>query len=359
VTTGVLNYPRRPLTERERGIRETIDRIGDTHPPYVYVPVSEAGTLQGIINSLTGTGGGVIWLGDGTYAAGDLVISGSNNIQIWGVGMERTILTGSLTIENSGNVIKDLWLFGDGKAFACKVYKSGAGESRSNFQKVRFGGNSDVTGRAPSGDGPQVGLWLDGAIVSVCDHCLFAFCNTGSGLYVNSTSGTYSTNCNSFRDCTFNGNAGYGVEIIVGGDGVASMLLHNFVGGNMEDNASGEVKVDSAIGIRLQDIDFETTKTIGATLDITASNVIVENCHGVVAGGGAVTRFFLIAAGRSVVRYCRISGNYTSQDIGVFTDTGNRVFAHDNQWETPLGTAGNVTVTPRWINNRASEQGYS
>jgi len=312
--------------------------------------------LQAAIDSL-GTGGGNLMLQPGTYT-GDITISNSN-ISLYGSGRDKTILSGSVTIAAGNITLHDLWAYGNGKAYGIKMYAVTGGTPRNHLNRVRIGGNSDSGGRAPSGDGPQVGLWLDSAIVTVCDHCLFAFCNTGSGLYVNSTSGTWSTNCNSFRDCTFNGNAGYGIEIIVGVDGVASMLLHNFVGGNMEDNASGEVKVDSAIGIRLQDIDFETTKTIGATLDITASNVIIENCHGVVAGGGAVTRFFLIAAGRSVVRHCRISGNYTSEDVGVFTDTGNRVFAYDNQWETPIGTAGNVTVTPRWINNRASEQGYS
>jgi len=330
----------------------------DVRVPYRFVQQTQASSLQGVINELTAASGGIIWLEQGTYNSGDLVISGSRSIEIWGCGMERTILTGSLTIENSGNVIKDLWVYANGKSYATKIYKSGAGESRNNFQKVRMGGNSDGTGRAPSGDGPQVGLWLDGAIVTVCDHCLFAFCNTGSGLYVNTTNGTYSTNCNSFRDCTFNGNATYGVLMEQGGDGVSSMLLHEFVGGNMEDNALGEVKTDSIIGLRLQDIDFETTKTIAATLDISGSNIVIDNCHAVVGGAGAVTRFFLLQCGRGLVTRCRVSGNYVNADIGVVLENSLFFEEHNNQWWDPLGTAGNVTVTPRFVNHRGGMLGY-
>jgi len=332
--------------------------VADLRHPYVFVPVTDAASLNARINALTN--GGTIWLEQGNYAAaGDLTITKSN-VGIWGVGRDSTILPGSVTISGGNVSLQDMWVYANGKSYGIKMYGGGvAGVPRNELRRVRVGGNSDAGGRAPSGDGPQVGLWLDGSILTVADHCLFAFCNTGSGLYVNTTNGTYSTNCNVFRSCTFNGNATYGVEITEGGDGVSGMLLHSFVGGNMEDNGSGEVIVDGAIGIRLQDIDFETSKTISTTLNLEAANVTVENCHATTVLSGAVTRFFLINAGRTVVRGCRISGNFTSPDIGAVLDNSSFFSAYDNEWWGPLGTAGNVTITPRWINNRANQQGYS
>jgi pectate lyase len=322
------------------------------------VPLSEASDLQNQINLLTS--GGTIWLEAGTYNSGDLTIANSN-VTVMGVGRDATVLAGSLAISTGNVFLQDLWVYANGKAFGVKLYGGGgAGVPRCELRRVRVGGNSDGTGRAPSGDGPAVGLWLDSAILTVCDHCLFAFCNTGSGLYVNTTNGTWSTNVNTFRDCTFNGNAGYGVEITDGGDGVASMELHVFRNGNMEDNALGEVYASQAIGLELRGIDFESTKNLGAsgkTLNINGcTNVLVEDCHSVVTGN--TQRFFVFSScGNVKVSHCRVSGIYPAGDVGVFDEASVNCTSYDNTWVNPI--SGSVTTTARYVNNRSQMRGYS
>ncbi len=364
MSVTIRNYPRKPLSEKERTIRETIDRISASgaHPPYVFVSAADASTLQGEINTLTSGTGGVIWLEGGTYNCGNLVIAGTQAIEIRGSGMNSTILTGSITTARGGVVLRDLWVFANTQTYGVKLGAGATSTDRCHLDKVRVGGNADGTGRAPSGDGPQVGLWLDGAILTVCDHCLFAFCNTGSGVYVNSTSGTWSTNCNTFRDCTVNGNKTNGYEIIEGGDGVASMLLHRIIGGNIEDNGTSgvagtsDIYVRSAIGIEIVGVDFESTKNLGsATIDINATCVVVEDCNFVTTG--TTPRAFLMTSGNAVVRYSRSSGTYTARDIGVFADGCVHCHAYGNTWWS--AASGSVTTTPRWVSNRGSMFGWS
>ena len=319
--------------------------------------VPPGGGLQGAINAL-GSGGGNLMLQPGTYT-GDITISNSN-ISIYGSGRDKTILSGSVTITTGNITLHDLWVYANGKSYGIKMYSVPNGSPRNHLNRVRVGGNSDSGGRSPSGDGPQLGLWLDSTILLVADHCLFAFCNTGSGLYVNTTNGTWSTNCNTFRDCTFNGNATKGVEITDGGDGVASMLLHRFLGGNIEDNGTGDFYARGAIGIEIKGIDFESTKNLGSTPTIdlgTCTNVIIEDCHCTTAGN--TTRFFLVqSCGNVKVTHCRVSGLQPVGDIGVFDEGSVNCVSYDNTWIASLDT-NLYTTSPRWVSNRAQMRGYS
>lgn len=346
------------VLHRLRQLENTGVIINTESPEAVYwrARIAAAGSLQNLINATPAWGR--IYVPSGTYPGN---ISFSKPLHIYGDG-ESTILSGSMFFDSSRLCLEDLWVYGNGQTYGLKLGAGATSTSRCELNRVRIGGNADGTGRAPSGDGPQVGLWLNGAIVTRCSHCLFAFCNTGSGLYVNSTSATWSTNCNRFTDCTFNGNATHGIEIVEGGDGVASMMLHEFLGGNIEDNGDEDVYIRSAIGVRLEDIDFETTKTIAdpkAHMNISCSNLIIDDCHGVVAGGGAVDRFFSITAGRGYIDNCRISGNYTYSDVGLVLEGSNYFEVRDgNQWWTPRVISGEESVSPRWVNNRALSRGW-
>lgn len=339
------------------GRRGLVVFSGDVAEMACWVCVPPGGGLQGAINAL-GSGGGNLMLQPGTYT-GDITISNSN-ISIYGSGRDKTILSGSVTITTGNITLHDLWVYANGKSYGIKMYSVPNGSPRNHLNRVRVGGNSDSGGRSPSGDGPQLGLWLDSTILLVADHCLFAFCNTGSGLYVNTTNGTWSTNCNTFRDCTFNGNATKGVEITDGGDGVASMLLHRFHGGNIEDNGTGDFYARGAIGIEIKGIDFESTKNLGSTPTIdlgTCTNVIIEDCHCTTAGN--TTRFFLVqSCGNVKVTHCRVSGLQPVGDIGVFDEGSVNCVSYDNTWIASLDT-NLYTTSPRWVSNRAQMRGYS
>jgi len=328
--------------------------VADTRHPYVFVPVTEAASLNSRINALTN--GGTIWLEQGNYAAaGDITVSNSN-VVIRGVGMSSTILGGSVLIEAGVVRLQDLAVRATGKAYGVKLYtSSGAGTPRCEIRNVWIGASS-----VGAGNGPDKGLWLDGAILTVVDHCTIAF-NNHSGLYVN-TSDTVapiaSTNMNTFRDCTFNGNGRYGVEIEVGVDAVAGMMGHRFVGGNMESNTLGEFSADNATFIAIQGVDFECgiDHTGGQIISISASQpVLIEDCNFVISQPNppgtavAVTRFFLITnCGDAHVRRCRLStdgvATWVQGAVGVFTEGCTGCTEQDNIL-SPAGAG-------RYISNR-------
>jgi hypothetical protein len=315
--------------------------------------------LQAAINNLPN--GGNLMLKPGIYM-GDITIS-QNNLSLLGSGKENTILSGSVTVTSANVNMQDLWAYGNGKAFGMKMYLLGGGPARNHLLRVRVGGNADGTGKAPSGDGPQVGLWMDGSIITAADHCSFAFCNTGSGLFVDTTQNNLGTNCNTFRDCTFNGNAAFGVEMTDGGDGIAGMLLHRFHGGNMEDNATGEVYIKSAIGVELKGIDFESTKSLGSTHPTvqcdSCTSVLMEDCHSVTIGSSNTQRFFIFNSVKNgTVTHCRVSGLYPAGDVGAFDEGCVHCLSYDNYWHDPI-TGSNKTTTPRWVTNRGQMRGYT
>lgn len=355
MTTGVLNYPRRPLTERERGIRETIDRIGDTHPPYIYVAPEDTGNLQGIVNSLTAAGGGDIWLGPGTYG-GDLTIA-SDNMTLHGVGYNATTLTGSVTVATNGAVnVNDLTIRATGKSYGIKFYKSGQGVARCSMRNVYVGASA-----SGAGDGPTDGIYLDGAILCTFDHVTSAF-NTGNGLYIDTSNATYSSNVNTFRDCSFNGNGtggggGYGVKITKGSDGVAGIMLVKIEGGNIEDNVTGDVTADQSTFIILRGIDFETNQShVGGSIVTYTGNqpCIIEDCNFVAGAAATITRFFIMTnCAMGVVQRCRVSGagTWSAGAIGVFSEGCIQCTAVDNI----LNAAG----PGRFISNRGQMRGLT
>jgi hypothetical protein len=338
--------------------------VGAFATPYVFVPLSEASDLQNQINLLTS--GGTIWLEAGTYNSGDLTMT-NNNVAIWGVSQEATILTGSVTIPTNSCTFHDLWIKGTGKAYGVKIFNASAGPNRNHFTKVRIGGT------ASSADGPTgPGVWLDGGILNVFDHCLIAF-NGGDGVYINTTdpsSGNFTTNVNTFRDCTLNLNDGYGVKTALGTAGVggeptpaiAGMQQNVFIGGNIEDNALGAAYVQSSFWTRFDNVDFESSKNLGTNgWLIEGSNctyMIVENCS--FNSTGDTGRVFYVAGSGS----CRFTGNriigqFTRMDVGVFEDDCYRCVAYNNALWDPTTASGSDQVSPRWINNRGQNRGWT
>jgi len=327
--------------------------VADTRHPYVFVPVSEAVSLNSRINALTT--GGTVWLEQGNYAAaGDVSITQSN-VTLQGVSLNSTYIPGSLTVNCDGQVkVQNLTVKGTGKTYAMKMSHSG-GIARCELRNVWMGASTPSSGDGPTGPG----LWLDGAIVTVVDHCVMSF-NGGAGLYVNTTVSADSTNANTFRDCTFNGNGTYGVHLEIGGDAIAGYMLHKFEGGNMEDNTLKDVYADGATFIKISGVDFEnSTHSYISGENIFLNNcqpAVIEDCNFVIGGGITVTRFFQMAgcAHGFVTRNRLSSGGgatWSQGAVGVFDDSCVQCLAYDNNL---LGSGPG-----RFINNRGSFRGFT
>jgi|SRR6185503_16593496 len=329
--------------------------VADTRHPYVFVPVSEAVSLNSRINALTT--GGTVWLEQGNYAAaGDISIT-QPNIILQGASLNSTYIPGSVTVSALGQVkIQNMTVKGTGKAHAIKIANSTDGVARCELRNVWAGASSLVAGDGPTGPG----LWLDGAIVTVVDHCTMAF-NGTAGLYCNTTDTVApirSTNVNTFRHCTFNGNGTYGVHLEIGGDAVAGYMLHEFLGGNMEDNTSKDVYADGATFVRISGVDFEnSTHSYVGGENIYLNNcqpATIEFCNFVLGGGITVTRFFQMAGcANGLVRHNRLSvgagATYSQGAVGVFDDGCVQCESYNNiLWTVGAG---------RFINNRGSFRG--
>jgi hypothetical protein len=325
--------------------------------------------LQSTIDSLGQ--GGVIHLGKGTYT-GDITLA-NNDISIYGAGRDETVLSGSVTVQANNNMMSNLWVKATGKDYGLKIFKSTAGPNRNDFRLLRFGGTIN------SSDGPAgPGVWLDGAILNVFDHCVMGF-NGGSGTYINTTdpsAGSFTTNVNTFRDCTHNLNDRYAVEIDLGVAGVggeptpavAGMQQNVFVNGNMEQNTLGVSYIKSAFWTVFDNIDMESALNLGSNGKLidgnNASYIILKDCS--VRSTGDTARFFVLSGclhGR--VHGCRVTGKFPNMDIGVFDEDCVRCVAYDNAWWDPNTNSVNPlngqddTVSPRWISNRGQNRGYS
>jgi hypothetical protein len=322
----------------------------DLRHPYVFVQQSEASSLNAVLNSLTS--GGTVWLEAGSYAAaGDITIT-QPNVTLQGVSLNSTYIPGSILINAPGQVkVQNLTCRGTGKAYAIKIAVSG-GVARCELRNVWMGGSTLV-----AGDGAVKGLYLDGAIVTVIDHCTMAF-NSGAGLYCNTSVAADSTNVNTFRGCTFNGNGTYGVHLEIGGDAIAGYMLHEFLGGNMEDNTLKDVYADGATFVKIAGVDFENSTHSyvgGENIFLNGCQPAVIEFNNFVLGGGiTVTRFFqMTGCANGLVRHNRLSvgggATYAQGAVGVFDDGCVQCSHYDNLlWPAGAGL---------FINNRGSMRG--
>ena len=361
MTVGVRNWPRKPLSDRERTIREALSRFGSSEDrSCTFVPAG--GGLQLAINDL-GVDGGTLCLEQGTYTGNITIPTTVGNVRIIGAGVDVTFLSGSILIETSNAVIEHLTIRATDQAYGVKIYKSGATTTRNEFKHCYIGGTLTGSPPAPSGNGPTgPGVWLDGALLSVFDHCTIAG-NDGDGVYVNTSDATavYTTNVNMFRDCTVSSNGGYGVKAEVGADGVAGMQQLCFIGGNNESNVSGAAYARSVFYLAFDNVDFETGVNHGSggwLLDIgSCTEFILRNCAA--NSTGDTGRLFMCAScGWCRVTNNRVQGKWSRMDIGVFDENCGYCTDDGNQWFAAITTTSD-SITPRWVSNRGQMWGWS
>jgi len=344
------------------GRRGLVVFSGDAVEMACWTCVGPGNGLQAAIDAL-GSGGGNLMLQPGTYT-GDITFTGSGNITLYGSGRDATILTGSVLIQTNQVRLDNLWVKATGKSYGVKIFKSGAGPNRNELKMVRVGGTTT------SADGPTgPGLWLDGGILNNFEHCLFAF-NGGDGVYINTTQNVWTTNVNTFTDCTVNGNSGYGVKTETGTAGVggepnpavAGMQQNCFFGGNMEDNASGAAYINGSYYTRFENVDFESAINLGSSgwlIDGSSSTyILVMNCA--FNSTGDTGRIFNFQS----CSYCRfdnnrIDGQFTRMDVGIFDENCTHCTANGNALTTRTTASGSDVVSARWIRNSGQNRGWS
>jgi len=139
-----------------------------------------------------------------------------------------------------------------------------------------------------------------------------------------------------FRDCTFNLNSRYGVELAGSG-----MEGNQFIGGNMEDNTFGAAQVVSTNITIFKGVDFESTVfPIASLLDLQGSSPItLEDCN---FNCSNLTRaFFFQSCTNAKVHGCFFAGITVGTAVGLFDANCARA----TEWE-------NVVATGCFIENR-------
>lgn len=307
------------------------------------------GNLQSILDGFSApTGGnwsyegGILRLGRGDFY-GNLVLNRANTV-IEGEGL-GTVIHGSISIQSQLCELRRLCVRAEGAAYGIKLFRpttlpGSSGVPRCKLENLFVGATSEG-----AGNGPVVGLWMDGAILTSINDCTFAFC-TGSGIYSDTSdpAGAWSTNVNIFRNCTMNGNGRYGYEGVVGA-GAASQQGNQFFGGNMESNTLGAVLASGQTNLTFRGVDFENGKTVSDLLTIgTCLPVTVEDCNFVTLP--ATAQRVGIFSSCQGVRFVgnRFSG-FTDERTVIFDENSSGVVCHGNVW------ADGIT---RYIHNRSA-----
>jgi hypothetical protein len=234
--------------------------------------------LQPIVDSFGGLGG-KIQIGRGTYygdplnPTADLVLP--SNVEINGVAKDTSIIGSPVLMQAGNSGLSDLAVRPPGAAFGVKIYNGGSPFiSRCYFRRVLIGASFKG-----AGDGPVLGLVLDGAGVLYAEQMTIASC-TSHGLLADSTGSEPNTTLK-FDSCTFNLNGGYGVRLL------QSLTIAEFNGGNMEDNDLGEVYCEAAAGLFFRGVDFERGPygSPPVTPPSVADVIEMENCNTIVIEG--------------------------------------------------------------------------
>lgn len=278
--------------------------------------IDPADGLQAIVNGF-GTGGGTIELGSATYygdPANPLnpLVFPYPNVEIQGL-MQKSIIGSPVLFASDQLRLADLIVRPIGAPYGVKMYQTGGRVARCELDNVLIGA-VDATAR-DAGQGPQVGLHLDGCILLIAYRCTFAN-NSQSGVYLSTpTLPQWSTNANKFIGCTSNFNSRYGVEMIGG-----QQEGNEWWGGNIESNTLGGWYAQSVNNVSIRGCDFETQVAITNFIEINSANpVLVEDCN--FNGGGITGRAVLFqGVGGGHTRNLRGTGTITKAWIG-FSDT--------------------------------------
>jgi len=274
----------------------------------------ESGNLQKQVDSQTDYH---LKLGAGDFY-GDIVIT-QPFFTLEGSG-ERTVIRGSVQIAAPNVTLRNFAVRSTTTGYGVKISKGlGAavptgGIARARLERLFLGASSQGAGDGGIGDG----LYLDGAILAEIHQCTFAF-NSANGVRSVASNLSFPTTTLRFHGCTFNLNGVYGAQFT--GPGMSQIQI---LGGNMEQNAFGELQFDAVSGMLVSGVDFETRQTAGTLGNViqagTSNPVTVENCNFVnVDGSGSNTRAvraFLFQSCNTVrVQGCRMSG-YATGSIG-------------------------------------------
>jgi hypothetical protein len=261
--------------------------------------------LQAQVDALGGLGG-TVEIGDGTFyavtnsPATPLIIPGG--VSIVGRSMAASIIGSPIVMNASQSGLAHLAARAPSAAVGVKIYNGGSPFiARCYFDHVFIGASYHG-----AGDGPVVGLQLDGAGVLMAEQLTCAFC-TSHGLLADSTG--FEPNTTILADCcSFVKNDGYGVRLL------SSLTLAEFNGGNMENNGLGELWGESVAGVTLNGVDFERGDSQDPPPSITQL-VELQNCNTVrILGGnmvktsGASRGFLLAACNGGIVEGIRFEG---------------------------------------------------
>lgn len=294
------------------------------------------GNLQSILDGFSaptggnwGYAGGILRLGRGDFY-GNLVLNQTCTV-IEGEG-NGTVIHGSISIQAGQCTLSNFTVRAEGAAYGIKLYRppslgGGLGVPRCKLEKLFVGATSEG-----AGNGPVVGLWLDGAILTSVNDCTFAF-NTGSGIYSDTSdpAGAWSTNVNIFRNCTMNGNGRYGYEGVVG-VGAASQLGNEFHNGNIESNGLGAVLASGQNLLGFFGVDFENGKTVTDLVAIGSSSpVFMERCH-FISPGQVATRAAVFSSCATVsFKNNRMTG-FPAGRVVLFDENSNNVDSRGNEF---------------------------
>lgn len=324
--------------------------------------------------------GGTIELGGGDIM-GNLTID-IPNVKLVGQG-RGTVIHGSLTMRADNCELHDIVVRGEGQPYAVKLWHPGpdgvttvAGVPRPKMSNVWFGpsyeGASDGpvrVGTPASGTGGH-GLWLDGAIVGEFRNCIF-FGNPGSGVFIDTTVGQWSTNVNRFYGCTANANAAFGFDLVGGGsEGTA------WLGGNIESNGLGGFRATNCNCVSVKECDFEhggtaigdppvVTKQVANLLNMNSVNTMcIEDCNFVTAlyessGHGAgpwlpfADRAIFVDGCTGVIKGCRGTRFLNNLDWILAGDGCDNVWMSGNAHTADVGAPpGGENGQIRWAHNK-------
>ena len=296
----------------------TVESYGDV----IVVPVGD--DLQDVIDTFSG-GAHVIQLGRGDYYGDSgspstpiTIPNTAGNVQIKGLGVDDTTILSPILCETGRFGLVDVAVKPDGTAYGVKIFKSGSFTSRCYFERAWIGASS-----SGAGDGPVLGLVLDGAGVLLASNLTIAFC-TSHGLLVDSTAAEPNTTLK-FDMCSFVQNEGYGIRLL------NACSIAEFNGGNSEGNVSGEAYAESVNNVRFRDFDFESfTETFDQQVHLVSCNpVLFDNCS-FSATGANVTRAVL---GQSVGGCHMFSNRFAGwTDVGIIRmdSASSLCHIHDN-----------------------------
>jgi hypothetical protein len=288
--------------------------------------------LQPMVDALSSVGG-VIELPDaGTYYADPgspttpLTIDDPGSIIIRGRGQNATKIGSPILCRTDRLGLEHLTVRPAGQAYGVKFALAGQFLARSWMKDVFIGASS-----AGAGDGPTDGLILDGNGVFLAHQLTCAFC-TGHGLLVDSTSVEPNTTLK-FDMCSFVGNGGYGAKLL------ASALIAEFNGGNMEQNTLGELYAESMNLLHLRAVDFETATAIfGQQVHLVTSNpVIIDGCHFITAAGKATRAVLAQSCVGVEIKGSRFSG-WSAAGVVRIDENSTKSHVHDN-----------ILLTNQWI----------